>query len=53
MLILWHCICIGGRGKGLSLLNAGTKKRKRPAPREKVPLTTALSSVASHPVDFW
>jgi hypothetical protein len=44
---------LGNKGRGLGLLNAGTKKRKRPEPREKVELTLNLSQVSSAPVDYW
>ena len=34
-------------------MNAGSKKRKRPQPREKVELTLNLSQASSVPVDYW
>jgi hypothetical protein len=46
-------LTLGNRGKGLSLLHAGTKKRKKPSPRDKIPLTTSLNNVAPESVPYW
>ena len=34
-------------------MNAGSKKRKRPEQREKVPLTTSLNDVDTAHVEYW